>query len=175
MVFLDESGFLLQPLRRRVWAPRGQTPVQYAWQRHDRITSLAALTRAPWAERFGLYYDLLRHNARSDDIVRFLRQVHAHLRRPLLLVCDRLRAHCSAVRRLQEGGSRWLDVEWLPTYAPDLDPVENLWSQSKYGDLANFIPDDISELQHTLDQLFHEYQHDPKRLRSFFQAMQLTL
>jgi hypothetical protein len=41
LVFLDESGFLLQPLRRRVWAPRGQTPVQYAWDRHDRITALS--------------------------------------------------------------------------------------------------------------------------------------
>jgi transposase len=175
LVFLDESGFLLQPLRRRVWAPRGQTPVQYVWQRRDRITSLAALTRAPWAERFGLYYDLLHHNARTDDIVRFLRQVHAHLRRPLLLVCDRLPAHRSAVRRLQQARSRWLDVDWLPTYAPDLDPVENLWSQSKYGDLANFIPDDINQLHATLDTLLLEYQHDPERLRSFFQAMQLTL
>jgi transposase len=175
LVFLDESGFLLQPLRRRVWAPRGQTPVQYVWQRRDRITSLAALTRAPWAERFGLYYDLLHHNARTDDIVRFLRQVHAHLRRPLLLVCDRLPAHRSAVRRLQQARSRWLDVDWLPTYAPDLDPVENLWSQSKYGDLANFIPDDINQLHATLDTLLQEYQHDPERLRSFFQAMRLTL
>jgi transposase len=175
LVFLDESGFLLQPLRRRVWAPRGQTPVQYVWQRRDRITSLAALTRAPWAERFGLYYDLLHHNARTDDIVRFLRQVHAHLRRPLLLVCDRLPAHRSAVRRLQQAGSRWLDVDWLPTYAPDLDPVENLWSQSKYGDLANFIPDDINQLHEALAILLQEYQHDPERLRSFFQAMRLTL
>lgn len=175
MVFLDESGFLLQPLRRRVWAPRGQTPVQYVWQRRDRITSLAALTRAPWAERFGLYYDLLHHNARTDDIVRFLRQVHAHLRRPLLLVCDRLPAHRSAVRQLQQAGSRWLDVDWLPTYAPDLDPVENLWSQSKYGDLANFIPDDINQLHEALAILLQEYQHDPDRLRSFFQAMRLTL
>jgi putative transposase len=118
---------------------------------------------------------LLHHNARTDDIVHFLRQVHAHLRRPLLLVCDRLPAHRSAVRRLQQAGSGWLDVDWLPIYAPDLDPVENLWSQSKYGDLANFIPGDITELHETLDQLFQEYQHDPARLRSFFQAMQLTL
>ena len=35
-MFLDESGFMLQPLRRRTWAPRGQTPIHYAWDRHDR-------------------------------------------------------------------------------------------------------------------------------------------
>jgi len=173
-VFLDESGFLLQPLRRRIWAPRGQTPVQYVWDRHDRITALAALTRAPWAERYGLYYELLRHNARTDDFVRFLREIHGSLRRPLLLICDRLSAHRSAVRRLQAAGS-WLEVAWLPAYAPDLDPVENLWNQSKYSELANFIPDDVCQLQETLDELLEGFRHDPDRLRSFFQTTHLTL
>jgi len=158
-----------------VWAPRGQTPVQYAWDHRDRTTALAALTRAPWAERFALYYDLLHHNTRTDDVVRFLRQVHHRLRRPLLLVCDRLPAHRSAVHRLHQAGCSWLDVSWLPSYAPDLDPVENVWSPSKYGDLANFIPDDIGQLHAILDDLFQDYRHDPDRLCSFFQAADLIL
>ena len=174
-MFLDESGFLLQPLRRRVWAPRGQTPVQYAWDRRDRLTAMAALTRAPWAQRFGLYYDLLHHNTRTADVVRFLHHVHHRLRRPLLLVCDRLAAHRSAVRQLQKAGCSWLSVSWLPSYAPELDPVENLWSQSKYGDLANLIPDDISQLHNTLDDLLQDYRQDPSRLCSFFQAANVTL
>jgi len=136
---------------------------------------MAALARAPWAERFSLYYDLLRHNARTEDVVRFLRKTHARLRRPLLLVCDRLPAHRAAVRWLRESGCSWLHVAWLPGYAPDLDPVENLWSQSKYGDLANFIPDSISELQETIDTLLQQYRHDPGRLYTFFHAMDLVL
>ena len=136
---------------------------------------MGALSRAPWAERFGLYYDLLPHNARTDDVLRFLRTTHAHLRRPLLLVCDRLRAHRAAVRWLRAAGCSWLDVAWLPSYAPDLDPVENLWSQSKYGDLANFIPDDVSHLHDTLDALLQQYRQDPARLYSFFHAMDLVL
>ena len=175
MVFLDESGFLLQPLRRRVWAPRGKTPIQYVWNRHDRITAMAALTRAPWAERLGLYYDLLDHNTRTTDVVRFLCRVHRRLRRPLLVVCDRLPAHRSAVRRLRRAGCSWFKVSWLPPYAPELDPVENVWSQSKYGDLANHIPDDISQLHDTLDHLLHQYRNDPSRLHSFFQAADLIL
>ena len=136
---------------------------------------MAALSLAPWAERFGLYYDLLRHNARTGDVVRFLREIHAHLRRPLFLVCDRLAAHRTAVRWLREAGCSWLDVVWLPAYAPDLDPVENVWSQAKYGDLANFIPDDISQLQDTLDDLFQQYRNDPARLYSFLHAADLVL
>lgn len=117
-----------------------------------------------------MYYELLDHNARTADFVRFLREVHAQLRRPLTLVCDRLPAHRSAVRRLQKDGAPWLHVEWLPGYAPELDPVEDVWNQSKYGALANVIPNDIDELHKTLDRLLGEYRHEPNRLHSFFQA-----
>jgi hypothetical protein len=175
LVFLDESGFLLQPLRRRVWAERGHTPVQHAWDRHDRITALAALSRAPRTSRLNLYYDLLHHNTRTPDVVRFLRHVHDHLRRPLLLVCDRLSAHRSAAKQMREAGCGWLRVEWLPGYAPDLDPVESIWNQSKYGDLANCIPHDIFQLHKTLDQLLRAYRGDPVRLHSFFEAAQLSV
>ena len=173
MVFLDESGYLLQPLRRRVWAPVGETPLQHAWDRHDRITALAALTRAPWAERFGLYYSLLDHNARTADIVQFVRDVHSHLRRPLILVCDRLPAHRSAIRRLRKAGAPWFHAQLLPAYAPELDPVESVWNQTKYGDLANFIPEDILEMRDVVDELLQQYKHDPDRLHSFFRSAHL--
>jgi putative transposase len=121
-----------------------------------------------------LYYELLDHNARTADFVRFLREVHAHLRRPIILVCDRLPAHRSAVRRLLREGAHWLHIEWLPAYAPELDPVEDVWNQSKCGDLANVIPDGINELHMALDRLLETYRHEPNRLHSFFQAARLV-
>lgn len=150
------------------------TPVQHVWNRHDRITALAAVTRAPWASRLGLYYELLDHNARTADFIRFLREVHAHLRRPIILVCDRLPAHRSAVGRLIREGAGWLHVEWLTAYAPELDPVEDVWNQSKCGDLANVVPDAINELHIALNRLLGTYRHEPNRLHSFFQAARLV-
>jgi transposase len=62
---------------------------------------------------------------------------------PLIVVMDRLPAHHSAVRRLQERGARWLSVEWLPANAPDLNRAEALWSHAKYSALGHFVPDDV--------------------------------
>jgi transposase len=123
----------------------------------------------------GFYYELLDHNARTADFVRFLRNIHAHLRRSIILVCDRLRAHRSAVRVLQDNGVQWLHVEWLPAYAPELDPVEDVWNQSKYGHLANIIPDDINDLHKILDRLLESYRHQPNRLHSFFHSAHLSI
>ena len=174
-MFLDESGYLLQPLRRRVWSPTGNTPLQYAWDRRDRITSIAAVTRAPWALRLGLYYELLDHNARTDDFIRFVQEVHRHLQRAIILVWDRLPAHRSAARRLLHDGGTWLRVEWLPPYAPDLDPVEDVWNQSKYGVMANIVPEDIHDLHSALDHVLDNFRHEPNRLHSFFDAAHLVL
>ena len=63
--------------------------------------------------------------------MQFLSQLHRQVQRQLILVCDRWSVHRSAVRRLQQAGAKWLSVEWLPPYAPDLNPVEALWSHSE--------------------------------------------
>jgi transposase len=31
----------------------------------------------------------------------------------------------------------WLQIEWLPGYAPDLNPTEGLWSNIKGREMAN--------------------------------------
>jgi transposase len=37
----------------------------------------------------------------------------------------------------------------LPPYAPDLNPVEYLWAWLKRHAMANYCPDNLSELQTT--------------------------
>lgn len=66
-VLIDESGFMLQSLMRQTWAPVGNTPVMDAWDRHDRLTAITALTLASKTVRCHLYFKLLRHNANAED------------------------------------------------------------------------------------------------------------
>src|SRR5215469_9323954 len=71
-VFLDESGFFLTPTVRRTLAPRGKTPVLAAWDRRDKWSAISCVTVSPAAGRCGLYFDLLDHNIRGEDVVAFL-------------------------------------------------------------------------------------------------------
>lgn len=171
MVFLDESGFMLQPLRRRTWAPRGQTPIQYAWDRHDRWSVIGALSLAPWALRIGVYFRLYDHNIVADDVVEFVKQLHRQLGRKLILVWDRWSVHRSAARRLSR--YRWLQIEWLPSYAPELNPVESMWNHTKYSDLANFIPDDARHLGQAIRSSITHQRSDAYLKHSFFRHAHL--
>jgi len=75
-VFLDESGFMLQPVRRRTWAPSGQTPIQAAWDRHDRLSVIGLLNVSPSRQRLSLFFQVLWENVATDHMVWFLHQLH---------------------------------------------------------------------------------------------------
>jgi transposase len=171
VVFLDESGFMLQPLRRRTWAPRGHTPVQYSWDRHDRWSVIGALSLAPWALRIGVYFRLYDHNIVAAEVVEFVQQLHRQLGRRLILVWDRWSVHRSAARQLAHFD--WLQVEYLPAYAPELNPVEAMWNHTKYSDLANFIPDDAHHLNDSITASLNDQRQDPRLKHSFFRYADL--
>jgi transposase len=115
------------------------------------------------------------HNIRTVDVVTFVRGLHQHLGRPLILICDRYSVHRSAIGQLEEAGASWLTVELLPVYAPELKPVEAAWNHTKYADLANLLPDDIDHLfeavGNSLDDL--TFKNDLKH--SYFRWAKLPL
>lgn len=57
IVLIDESGLMLQPVVRRTWAPRGQTPIQHSRDGRDRLSVISAISMAPRRRRLGLYSD----------------------------------------------------------------------------------------------------------------------
>jgi len=172
---IDESGFMLQPLVRRTWAPKGQTPIQYSWDRHDRLSVISAITLAPLRHRFGLYFRIHSHNIHFEDVIAFLTLLHRHLRRKFILVVDRYSAHRKAVRLLQAAHPDWFEVEWLPAYAPELNPVEMLWNHTKYADLANFLPQDVHDLHRAVAASIDNTRTQGDLIRSFFQYAGLEL
>jgi transposase len=123
----------------------------------------------------GHFFRIYAHNIRTAEIVQYLRELHRRLGRDLIVVMDRLPAHRSAVRQLQQAGATWLSVEWLPGYAPDLNPVEAHWSTSKYSRLANYVPDHIDDLYDAVTTAVGDAALDQSLLRSFFRSARLRL
>lgn len=173
MLFLDETGLMLQPLVRRTWAPEGQTPVMYCWDRRDRLSVIAGLSLSAHRRRIGLYFAIHDRNVTAEQTEAFLRQVQRSLGRELIVVMDRWSVHLKAAKAII--GDRRFWFEWLPPYAPDLNPVEHVWNHTKYGDLANFVPDDVLDLEIEFEKSIDRTAEHPDLLRSFFHAAELKL
>ena len=61
-------------------------------------------------------------------MVEFLKALKAHLRAPLLIIWDGLKAHRSRlVRDYLESIEGQIQIAYLPPCSPDPNPVEYLW------------------------------------------------
>lgn len=174
-MLIDESGFLLQPLTRRTWAPCGKTPVLAAWDRHDRITAITALTLTPHRRRCDLYFKLLPHNAKAEDFFWFLLELRREIKRPLEIVWDRLSAHRKAERIGRQLDLRWLDFHYFPAYCPELNPVEHVWATTKWSRLANYVPANVTELHQRVQAALEQHSRNPQALKAHFQWAELDL
>ena len=175
IVFLDESGFMLQPVRRRTWALSGRTPIQRAWDRHDRLSSVAFIGVSPLRHRLSLFFHLQSKNIDTVHLVWLLRLLHRYYRRRVVLVWDRWNVHKSATAYFEEHHPTWFTFEPLPSYSPELNPVEQCWNHAKYSDLPNFIPDDLDHLYKAVDSSITQQSQDQNLLRSFFAYAKLPL
>lgn len=152
-MFLDESGFQLEPIVRRTYAPRGKTPIQRAWHRKGRVSAISAVTVSPRRRRMNPYFRLLpdNTNAHAEDTVAFLAGLRAGLRGPMTIVWDRSRIHSrSVVVRKYLAKHPEIAVEDFPGYAPELNPDEDVWGWTKYQQLPNYAPDSTHELRFRL-------------------------
>lgn len=166
---------MLQPTVRRTWAPRGQTPILKCYDRRDRLSAISAVTISPKRRRLGLYFDILDHNVKSEDFEAFVERLLRRIRRPIILVIDRYSVHRSAAKKLLARHRKCLSIEWLPAYAPQLNPDEQVWNHTKHADLANFVPDDVLHLGRSVAASLQKTRGQQSLLRSFFKHAELPL
>lgn len=132
---------------RRSWAPKGKTPVVTSpgrWHTHS-VTGTIICT--PGGKKPNVYLRIVRGTVHSAEFIRFVKHLRRHVRGRLILLMDRLAVHRSresaAFLKTQR---QWLTIEWFPAYAPELNPIEYLWSASKRKDFANVCPDTLTDL-----------------------------
>jgi transposase len=154
----------------RTWAPRGQTPVL---QFHFNWKVLSAAAGVTW---WNFYFRLYSTTIRGPQVVDFLGHLLRHLAGKLLVVWDGLRAHRARVVcdfiRAQRGR---LALEWLPSYAPELNLVEYLWGYWKQHELPNYCPRDFAQLSHQACRALRRMRRRPPLIRSFWHQATLSL
>jgi transposase len=104
----------------------------------------------------------------------FLRQkILGQLRGPIVLIHDGGALHRGDwIEDLLEDVHR-LELHELPPYAPELNPVEQLWNWAKDKELVNFLPSDIDQLTIASQYAMESASADQHRLQMFFQAVPL--
>src|SRR5260370_21627268 len=177
IVFVDEAGFMLAPLLRRTWAPRGCSPVVKISEPHGRISVIGAITISPERRHFSFYFQLSADNSNfhGESVMQFIELVRHKVRGPITLLWDRILIHRAKPVTDYFARHRRFVVEMFPPYAPELNPVDNVWSYVKYNRLPNYTPRNLDELRERITADFSRLRKRPDLLKSFFKHTGLSL
>lgn len=136
--------------------------------------SVTGLVATSPDERPRLIYRLLVHHGRKgekkgfaeDDFAAVLDAAHQQLRAPIVLVWDNATHHTDHRMRQLIAGRDWLTVFQLPSYAPELNPAEGVWSHLKRG-LANLAACTTDQLAAIVKTRLKRMQYHPDLLDGF--------
>jgi len=174
VVFADESGFMLIPNVTKTWAPVGETPVIEHPYKRDKISLISGVSVSPQQQRLGLYYLLFYDNIGHEEVVLFLRELLRHLRGEVVVLLDNSAIHKGEpIQELQRQHPR-LHVEYFPSYAPELNPDEGVWSQTKQS-LANGCSKDLDELTEDVMRAMDVIKQSPDKLRACIEASEMPI
>lgn len=164
----------------RTWAPRGRTPVvKVVGGGVGRVSVAGVICLRPGCRTRLIYRLHVWHRRKHEtasfteaDYALMLDGVHEALGTPVVLVWDNLSRHTSAAMRELIGRRAWLTVFQLPSYAPDLNPLEWVWSPIKASlgnlaprrggidELATLISRRLRRIQYRTDGLLDRYVAD---------------
>ena len=142
LFFMDEAGFRLDDQVGRTWGKCGETPVVKSTGKRGRVNSFTAMsiTGGFWSEMFDV-------NLNGETFCDLLDQFMATRRKNVILIMDSHPAHTSyaTVEHMNNYGSR-LTFHYLPTYSPELNPVEYVNHYAKLEGPRKHLPQDKNEL-----------------------------
>ncbi|MEV0897205.1 transposase [Actinoplanes sp. NPDC049802] len=137
--FADECGQTLRACKATTWAPKGVTPIVKVTAKGTVRVSVAGLCCYRPGHRSRMIYRTLLYRGRKGEqkgfrepqLIGLLDAAHQQLQGPIVLIWDRLSQHKTPAIRAAIARRSWLRVYELPSYAPELDPVEKVWSTLK--------------------------------------------
>lgn len=151
----------------RGYAPKGKTPVLALSQsKRSRINLISAITNQG-TMRFMMYRDTLT----AEVLIKFLERLIREADRKVFLVLDNLRVHHSRkVREWLAQHTEQIELFFLPSYSPELNPDEYLNADLKARLNAAEPVRDAKHLKRKVVSHLHSIQKQPARIRSYFKA-----
>jgi len=164
ILWTDEVGVAADHHPGYGYAREGQRATMAVPGPHIRVNQISAISNEGTV-RFMTYKGALN----AAVFLRFLTRLIAGASRKVLLIADRLQAHKTpAVQAWVEAHRDQIEVFYLPTYSPELNPVEYLNNDMKGTVNEAGLPPDRPTLQGRLSDFMRRLVRVPEHVISYF-------
>jgi transposase len=161
----NEMGLRSDHQTGRSWSPRGRTPVIPGTGQRFSTSMISAITN-----RGHMCFMVLNEGFRVKVFLDFLRRLIKQAKRKVFVIVDGHPVHrAKIVQTWRLAHIRDLELFYLPSYSPELNPDEMLNNDAKSNALGRRRPKDKPEMDATLPSYLRRTQRRPNLVRSYFQ------
>jgi transposase len=162
--FADEAGCRTDYHAGRTWSPVGQTPVVRNLGKHESIGMASAISMR--GAMFWMTFDGAMNSALFTEFLELL--IH-DIDGKIFLIVDRAPYHTSKETSewVKEHKDR-IELFFLPSYSPDLNPDEWVWKNVKNDRIAREVPQRPGHLFEIARQALRRLHATPVKIRAFF-------
>ena len=165
----DETGLRSDDVRGRSYAPMGQTPEIRVNQRREGLSIISSVTNRGKV-RFKVFEGAMNAAILIDFMKRLVQDARKDKAGKVFLVLDNLKVHhAKLVKAWLEQNKADIEVFYLPSYSPELNPDEMLNANLKAAITAKAPNRKKGQLKQAAIGHLRHLQKSPKKVRQFFQ------
>ena len=162
----DETAVVNTDVRGRGYQPKGQTPVAYAVggqrQKLSMISTVTNQGKTRWM--------IIDEAFNSDKLIEFLEALIKDAGKKVFLILDNLRVHHSKpVKAWLAEHQQLIEVFYLPSYSPELNPDERLNADLKQALGSRVQVRTKNRLKAVTENHMNMLAANPQRVASYFQ------
>jgi len=160
----DETGLRNNSQYGRSYAPRGKTPTVLLPAKREHISLISTITNQGKV-RFMVY----ENSMNADTLIKFLKRLVKDTDRKVFLILDNLRVHHGkVVKEWLESHKDEIELFFLPSYSPELNPDEYLNCDLKTGVHSSIPARTSSQLKAKAISHLRKLQKLPARVKKYF-------
>ncbi|WP_277058424.1 IS630 family transposase [Trichlorobacter lovleyi] len=165
MYWGDETGIQTGANVEKGYSPKGKTPVLRQTAQKHRINMISAISNQGRV-RFMFYRD----NMNSKRLITFMNRLTKDVGRKVYLILDNLRVHHSElVKKWLEKHKDKIEVFYLPSYSPELNPDEYLNNSLKGRVHSGVRAKNKEQLESKARKHMRHLQNRPAKVKKFFE------
>ncbi len=166
----DETGLCNDSYHGRSYAPRGETPAIKLYPRCKRVNLISSVTNQGKV-RFMVYKNRMNY----QTMKKFMRRLIKDSDKKIFLIVDNLKVHhAHAVRDWLQEHKDQIEIFFLPSYSPELNPDEYLNCDLKAGVHSGVPARTKEELKHKAISHLRKIQKLPDRIRKYFKHPKIS-
>ena len=162
----DETGIRSDDVNGRGYAPKGKTPVRKSKGTPEKLNMISSITNQGKV-RFMFYKEKMH----SQLLIKFMKRLIQSAGRKVYLILDNLRVHHSKlVKEWLVEHKAFIEVHYLPSYSPDLNPDEYLNNDLKTGLSQKPLKRAKGIWEKNAKAYMRSVQKRPQHIQNLFQA-----